>query len=62
VVSVTAPVRLEVQSVNDELMRDPMLIRIDPLGRGWLVRRAVSNTGWDELMLSEGEVWGPGGD
>lgn len=45
-----APVALEVVAVNDELFIDPMLVRMDPLGRGWLVEVSLAEGGWEQLL------------
>jgi glycine cleavage system H protein len=47
---VAAPVPLEVVTVNEELSADPMLVRMEPLGRGWLVEVSLADGGWEQLL------------
>jgi glycine cleavage system H protein len=47
---VAAPVPLEVLTVNEELSADPMLVRMEPFGRGWLVQVSLEQGGWEQLL------------
>ncbi|MBO0875555.1 MAG: glycine cleavage system protein H [Pseudonocardia sp.] len=48
---IPAPVPLHVTEVNDRLAREPMLIRIDPRGEGWLVRCILEHENdWNSLL------------
>jgi glycine cleavage system H protein len=49
-IAITAPAALEVVAVNDALRADPMLVRMDPRGRGWLVVAELVDGGWDRLL------------
>ena len=45
-----APVSLEVLAVNEALSADPMLVRLEPHGRGWLVEVSLEPGGWERLL------------
>lgn len=45
-----APVGLEVITVNEELLVDPMLVRMEPRRRGWLVEATLEEGGWEQLI------------
>ena len=49
-IAVQAPAALEVLDANDALVRDPMLVRMEPLGRGWLVVAALEAGSWERLL------------
>jgi hypothetical protein len=49
-IAVQAPAALEVLDANDALVRDPMLVRMEPLGRGWLVVAALEAGSWGRLL------------
>lgn len=49
-ISVAAPIALEVLAVNDALVGDPMLVRMDPRGRGWLLRAVIEEEHWWRLL------------
>jgi len=50
VIVVAAPVALTVVTVNEALFTDPMLVRMDPHGRGWLVEVSLQASGWERLL------------
>lgn len=60
-IAISAPVALEVVAVNEEVGRDPMLVRMDPRGRGWLLRVRLAEGGWERLLGTAAyrEVVGP---
>lgn len=48
---IPAPVPMHVTEVNDRLASEPMLIRIDPRGEGWLVRCSLDHQDdWNSLL------------
>jgi glycine cleavage system H protein len=48
---IPAPVPMHVTEVNDGLAKDPMLIRTDPRGEGWLVRCILDREeDWNSLL------------
>jgi glycine cleavage system H protein len=49
-VTVQAPCPLEVLEANPELPGDPMLVRLEPYGRGWLVRVRLAEGAWARLL------------
>jgi len=53
VIVVAAPVALTVVTVNDALFTDPMLVRMDPHGRGWLVEVSLEASGWERLLEAD---------
>ena len=46
----SAPVSLEILAVNEALFADPMLVRLEPDGRGWLVEVSLESGGWERLL------------
>jgi glycine cleavage system H protein len=50
VIALPAPAALEVVAVNDALRTDPMLVRMDPRGRGWLVAAMLDDGAWARLL------------
>jgi glycine cleavage system H protein len=49
-IAVAAPVRLEIVAVNGRLSSEPMLVRLDPRGEGWLVRASLGEEAWAALL------------
>jgi glycine cleavage system H protein len=49
-ISLTTPIALDVVTVNDALAGDPMLVRMDPRGTGWLLRAAIEDEQWSRLL------------
>jgi glycine cleavage system H protein len=49
-IEVAAPAPLEVTHVNEELARDPMLVRMDPRGRGWVLRARMADADFARLL------------
>lgn len=49
-ISVPAPAALEVVAVNDALRAEPMLVRMEPRGRGWLVAAVLDDGEWENLL------------
>jgi glycine cleavage system H protein len=48
---IPAPVPMHITEVNDRLAREPMLIRIDPRGDGWLIRCTLDREDdWTRLL------------
>ena len=47
---VEAPVGFRVLAVNEDVLKDPMLVRTDPYGRGWLLGVELESGGWDRLL------------
>jgi glycine cleavage system H protein len=46
-----APVPLHITEVNDRLAKEPMLIRTDPRGDGWLIRCTLDHEDdWNQLL------------
>jgi glycine cleavage system H protein len=52
VFDIEAPVDLDVLTVNEELNADPLLVRLEPRGRGWLLTARLAPNGWG-LLLDE---------
>lgn len=50
VIEIPAPAPLEVVALNNKVIADPMLVRMDPYGRGWLMRVRLYEDGWEELL------------
>jgi glycine cleavage system H protein len=48
-VTVAAPIALEILAVNSELAREPMRVRTDPRGGGWLVEARAEAGEWSAL-------------
>jgi glycine cleavage system H protein len=46
----SAPCPLEVLEANSALAADPMLVRLDPYGKGWLVRVVLPSAAWARLL------------
>lgn len=49
-IAIPAPASLEVVAVNDALATDPMLVRMEPRGRGWLLSAALDRGEWERLL------------
>jgi glycine cleavage system H protein len=49
-IAISAPVPLQVTAVNQELPTDPMLVRMDPHGRGWLFQAVIDEHAWEQLL------------
>lgn len=49
-ISIAAPAALEVLTVNDLLATDPMLVRMEPRGRGWLLAASLEKSAWQQLL------------
>jgi glycine cleavage system H protein len=49
-IALPAPAALEVVAVNEALQVDPMLVRMDPRGEGWLVRGRLDDGEWERLL------------
>jgi glycine cleavage system H protein len=49
-ISIPAPAPLEVVAVNGALETDPMLVRMDPRGQGWIVTAALEAGAWERLL------------
>lgn len=47
---VAAPLPLQIVAVNDEVTNDPMLVRTESYGRGWLVQAQLEDDGWERLL------------
>ena len=47
---VAAPLPLQIVAVNDEVTNDPMLVRTESYGRGWLVQAHLEDDGWERLL------------
>lgn len=47
---VAAPLPLQIVAVNDDVINDPMLVRTEPWGRGWLVQAELEEDGWSRLL------------
>lgn len=50
VFEIEAPVDLDVLTVNEELRADPLLVRLEPQGRGWLVTARLARDDWGRLL------------
>jgi glycine cleavage system H protein len=49
--SIPAPLAMHVIESNHRLSTEPMLVRTDPEGNGWLLRCRLDQTGhWDTLL------------
>jgi glycine cleavage system H protein len=51
-IEIPAPVALEVVALNEALAADPMLVRMDPRGRGWLLAALLEPGGWHRLLIA----------
>ena len=51
-IAVPAPAALDVVAVNDALRTEPMLVRMDPRGQGWLVTAVLDDGEWRRLLDS----------
>jgi len=49
-IAISATMPLRVIAVNEELASDPMLVRMDPYGRGWLFQAVIDEHVWDQLL------------
>jgi len=49
-ITVSAPCSLDVLGTNPEVLADPMLVRMDPYGRGWLVEVRLTEGAWERLL------------
>jgi glycine cleavage system H protein len=49
-IAVPAPAALDVVAVNEALTVDPMLVRMDPRGQGWLVTAMLDDGEWERLL------------
>jgi glycine cleavage system H protein len=49
-VTVNAPCRLRIVGLNETLASDPMRVRMDPFGAGWLVKAVLAKGGWEQLL------------
>jgi glycine cleavage system H protein len=49
-IAISAPVPLQVTTVNEELPTNPMLVRMDPHGRGWLFQAVIDEHAWEQLL------------
>lgn len=49
-ISIAAPAPLEVLVVNDLLATEPMLVRMEPRGRGWLLAASLESGAWEHLL------------
>ena len=47
---VAAPLPLQIVAVNDEVTNDPMLVRTEPYGSGWLIQAQLEDDGWERLL------------
>ena len=47
---IAAPVDLDVVTVNGELTADPLLVRLEPQGRGWLLTARLAPEHWAGLL------------
>lgn len=47
---IAAPVDLDVVTVNDDLTADPLLVRLEPRGRGWLLTARLAPEHWAGLL------------
>ncbi|NML46616.1 glycine cleavage system protein H [Ramlibacter sp. G-1-2-2] len=54
VVAIKSPLTGEVSAVNPLLAETPEVVHLDPFGRGWLVRIAVSRWDADRPQLAHG--------
>jgi glycine cleavage system H protein len=49
-ISIPAPTALLVVAVNDALSTDPMQVRMDPRGQGWLLTAKLAHSDWKGLL------------
>jgi glycine cleavage system H protein len=49
-IEVPAPAALEIVAVNEALGSDPMLVRMDPRGDGWLATAKLEPGAWEHLL------------
>ena len=47
---IAAPFDLDVVTVNEELTADPLLVRLEPRGRGWLLTARLAPGHWAGLL------------
>jgi len=47
---VAAPLPLQIVAVNDEVTNDPMLVRTESYGSGWLIQAQLEDDGWERLL------------
>jgi glycine cleavage system H protein len=47
---VAAPLPLQIVAVNDEVTNDPMLVRTESYGSGWLIQAQLEDNGWERLL------------
>jgi glycine cleavage system H protein len=47
---VAAPLPLQIVAVNDEVTNDPMLVRTESYGSGWLIQARLEDDGWEALL------------
>jgi glycine cleavage system H protein len=52
-IALPAPAALEVVAVNEALRADPMLVRMDPRGAGWLLAAELEDGGWERLLAPD---------
>jgi glycine cleavage system H protein len=50
VFEIAAPVDLDVVTVNEDLTADPLLVRLQPWGRGWLLTARLAPEHWAGLL------------
>jgi glycine cleavage system H protein len=50
VFEIAAPVDLDVVTVNEDLTADPLLVRLQPWGRGWLLTARLAPEHWASLL------------
>lgn len=50
VFEIAAPVDLDVVTVNEGLTADPLLVRLEPRGRGWLLTARLAPEHWAGLL------------
>lgn len=50
VFDIPAPVDLDVVTVNEDLTADPLLVRLEPRGRGWLLTARLAPEHWAGLL------------
>src|SRR5438067_1897230 len=49
-IELPAPVGLAIVAINEALESNPMLVRLDPRGRGWLARVELADGSWERLL------------
>jgi glycine cleavage system H protein len=47
---IVAPVDLDVLTVNEDLAADPLLVRLEPRARGWLLTVRLAPEHWADLL------------